>query len=82
MKTKCLLWLYRKEYAIKIGDLIILQVALRQILFNIWIWDWMQRLIKWSLQISVEHSVPCMSLFLETPLITFRTKGENWVKIK
>ena len=66
----------------KLSDLIILQVALRQIFFNVWIWDSMKRLIKPRPQMSVESSVRHVSLSLGTPLITFRTRGEKWVKIK
>lgn len=59
-----------------------LQVALRQIFCNVWIWDSRKRLIKPKPQISVVCSVWCVSLSLGTPLITFRTRGEKWVKLK
>lgn len=66
----------------KLSDLIILQVALRQISLNVWIWDSVKRLIKPRSPVSVVSSVRCVSLSLGTPLITFRTRGEKWVKIK
>lgn len=36
--------------------------------------------IKMRIQISVEFSVQCMSLSLETYPVTFRTKIKNWDK--